>query len=175
MLISEEYRAEQAKLHENENYGIASVQWAPLVTQTINGTGALELLDYGAGKGRLALSIRPDHDISVFHYEPSNPEWADTPEPREMVCCIDVLEHIEPDCLDAVLDDLQRVTQKVGFFTIHTGPARKVLSDGRNAHLTQQPPSWWMPKLFERFDVQAMIKVPHGFYVIVWPLQTTQN
>jgi len=33
------------------------------------------------------------------------------------------------------------------------GPAGKVLSDGRNAHLIQKPLSWWLPKLCERFEI----------------------
>lgn len=84
-----------------------------------------------------------------------------------MVACIDVLEHIEPDCLEAVLDDLRRLTEGVLFASVHTGPAFKTLSDGRNAHLTQQSAGWWLPKFCERFDLQSF-QMTHeqGFYVI---------
>ena len=68
------------------------------------------------------------------HYEPSRPDWAATPQAAERVACIDVLEHIEPDLLDNVLDDLQRVTKRWGIFTVHTGLAKRILPDGRNAH-----------------------------------------
>ena len=34
-LISEAYRAQQRKLHENPAYGVASVKFAPLVAQVI--------------------------------------------------------------------------------------------------------------------------------------------
>jgi hypothetical protein len=67
-----------------------------------------------------------------------------------------------------VLDDLQRVTAGIGVFTVHTGPAAKVLLDGRNAHLTQQPASWWLPKFLERFELSTFNRItPSGFYVIV--------
>lgn len=173
MLISEEYRKEQEQLHENPNYGVASVSFAPMVTNLINTLQVNEMLDYGAGKGRLAKSINPDRRVLIELYDPAMPDYSDDPEPREFVTCIDVLEHIEPDMLDNVLDDLQRVTKKYGFFTIHTGPAVKTLSDGRNAHLTQESYEWWLPKLWSRFKVHQLTHTPHGFYVIVRSLNGT--
>jgi hypothetical protein len=65
-----------------------------------------------------------------------------------------------------VLDDLQTIT-KVGFFTVHTGPAKKFLTDGRNAHLIQNPARWWLPKLCERWDILKVSPTQGGFYVIV--------
>jgi hypothetical protein len=171
MLITEEYRKEQERLHENPNYGVASVEFAPLVAQIINKFGVNEVLDYGAGKCRLAQTLGSDHllqrAVTMYGYDPGRPELSETPDPCEMVTCIDVLEHIEPELLDNVLDDLQRVTKSIGFFTIHTGPAVKTLSDGRNAHLIQEPMIWWLTKLDKRFDVQCMQKTRGGFYVVV--------
>jgi len=167
MLISEEYRKEQEHLHQNPNYGVASVTFAPIVTHLINTLQVDEMLDYGAGKGRLAHSIKPDRAVQIALYDPAMPDYCDDPEPSEFVTCIDVLEHIEPDCLDSVLDDLKRVTLHYGFFTIHTGPAVKVLQDGRNAHLTQEDYRWWMPKLWSRFHVHQMTNTQSGFTVLV--------
>lgn len=166
MLISEDYRKQQEKLHENPNYGVASVSYAPLVTNLINQLKIDEMLDYGAGKGRLAQTIKPDRKLVIELYDPAQPEWSDTPSPRQFVTCIDVLEHIEPDLIDNVLDDLQRVTKEYGFFTIHTGPAVKTLTDGRNAHLIQEDFRWWLPKLWSRFDIHMMSHTPGGFYVL---------
>jgi hypothetical protein len=56
LLISEDYRRMQEKLHENPDYGVASVQYAPLVAQVLEVRGSPELLDYGAGKGRLGVT-----------------------------------------------------------------------------------------------------------------------
>ena len=89
------------------------------------------------------------------------------PAPCVFVACIDVLEHIEPALLDNVLDDLQRVTVGVGVYTVHTGAALKVLSDGRNAHLIQKPPAWWLPKLLDRFELATFNRMPMGFWVVV--------
>ena len=166
-MISAAYRQEQETLHKNPNYGVASIGFAPMVSNLINKIGITDMLDYGAGKGNLAKSITPDHEVTVHHYDPGVKIWSDAPDSAQFVTCIDVLEHIEPEHLDDVLDDLKRVTEFYGFFSIHTGPAVKVLSDGRNAHLIQEPPSWWLPKLMERFELLQFNTVEHGFYVLV--------
>ncbi|HET9469625.1 MAG TPA: hypothetical protein VFO24_00885, partial [Usitatibacter sp.] len=83
----------------------------------------------------------------------------------------DVLEHIEPECLDEVLDDLQRVTRKIGFFVIATREAEKTLPDGRNAHLIQEPIAWWAPRLEKRFTVSQVREMAGEFAVVVRPLE----
>lgn len=155
----------QAKLHENPNYGIASTYFAPIVDDILQRFKITDLLDYGAGKLRLRDSITVK--VNYTAYEPSNPDYDSEPEPTEFVTCIDVLEHIEPELLDNVLDDLQRVTLKYGLFTIHTGPAVKTLPDGRNAHLIQQPFDWWQPKIKERFEIIRQVTMPNGYMVFV--------
>jgi len=84
-----------------------------------------------------------------------------------MVACIDVLEHIEPDCLTDVLDDLQRLVLKYGLFTVHTKPAVKILPDGRNAHLIQEPMTWWQDKFDKRFKIVKHLEMDNGFIVLV--------
>jgi len=166
-VISEAYREEQQNLHKNPSYGSASIMYAPMVSDVINTFKATDVLDYGAGKGRLSQNLTVDHDIKITMYDPAIPQFSEIPEPHELVVCIDVLEHIEPEYLDAVLDDLQRLTKRIGIFTIHTGPAIKVLSDGRNAHLTQESPDWWLPKIMKRFNLKTMNATSNGFHVIV--------
>jgi hypothetical protein len=169
VLITEEYRRMQAELHRNPNYGVASVEFAPMVAEVMQALGTRELLDYGAGKGRLGLTLDNmfEEPFTIHHYEPAVPQWSAPPAPCRFVACIDVLEHIEPELLDNVLDDLQRVTAGVGFFSVHTEPAAKVLSDGRNAHLIQKPASWWLPKFMDRFELGRFNRVRGGFCVVV--------
>jgi hypothetical protein len=166
-LISEEYRRMQEELHRNPDYGTASVHFAQIVADIMQQVGATELLDYGAGKGRLGQSLR-EHmrgPLTVHHYDPAVPEWSAPPAPCNFVACIDVLEHIEPHLLDNVLDDLKRVTVGVGVFTVHTEAALKVLPDGRNAHLIQQPPEWWLPRIMQRFELMEYGRMQMGFWV----------
>lgn len=167
VLISDEYRKQQEQLHENPNYGVASLQYAPIVSEICNTLEVQHLLDWGCGKGRLFQNIKVNHKMTLQAYDPAVERFSTPPVPAEMLTCIDVLEHIEPELLDNVLDDLARLTECVVFLTVHTGPAVKVLSDGRNAHLTQQPMEWWLPRLWERFDIQTVqVTGEHAFYVI---------
>ena len=143
--------------------------FAPLVNEIIEKFGVTHLLDYGCGSQlSLAKNLKSLHKLTYQCYDPAVEKFSATPVAAQMVACIDVLEHIEPEFLDAVLDDLKRLTEGVLFATIATGPAGKTLSDGRNAHLIQEPISWWMPKLFERFDVQTMTRTEHGFIVVAF-------
>jgi hypothetical protein len=48
----------QQQLHENPDYGVASVHYAPLVAQVIEGVGAQEMLNYGAAGFDPALGQR---------------------------------------------------------------------------------------------------------------------
>jgi hypothetical protein len=177
-LISDEYRRLQQELHKNPNYGVASTHFAPQVAKVMNANAVESLLDYGAGKGRLGDTLMGqrmvDHPFRLQQYDPAIPHWAETPEPTEMVACIDVLEHIEPKLLENVLDDLQRVTREIGFFTVSTVLAEKTLADGRNAHLIVEGPEFWLPKFMERFELHSFQKVPDGFCVMVAARQVEQ-
>ncbi len=168
-LITDAYRAQQAQLHQNPDYGTASVHFAPFVADVMQALNATELLDYGAGKGRLHQALTPllKWPLTVTHYDPAIPEWSAIPEPSNFVTCIDMLEHVEPPLIDNVLDDLQRVTAGFAVFTVHTGPAMKKLADGRNAHLIQQPPAWWLPTMLARFELVQFNRVENGFVVVV--------
>lgn len=176
MLISTDYASQQAKLHATNQYGFAGNLYAPLVGQIIQKLGIDHMLDYGCGS-RMSLfhALKKDGLLPPrFKYQAYDPgtgdeELATAPIPAQMVSCIDVLEHIEPEYLDNVLDHIRSLTECITILTIHTGPAQKLLSDGRNAHLTQQPMEWWLPKIWERFDIQT-VQVAHenGFYVIAY-------
>jgi hypothetical protein len=165
MLITDEYKEMQPELHKNPDYGVSSTIFAPIVDLVISEYKIKELLDYGAGKCRLRDSL--EQPVKYTPYEPSNPLWDATPEPCELVACIDVLEHIEPELLDNVLDDLKRLVLSYGIFTIHTGAAMKVLPDGRNAHLTQENWDWWRVKLSNRFDIVKHLAIDNGIIVLV--------
>lgn len=172
MLITDDYRAQQRTMHETTTYGIASQHFAKLIARVMNQYHVSELLDYGAGS-RLTLyktlgeQRLVEHAFKYTPYEPAVEQYADTPEPTEMVACLDVLEHVEPELIDNVLDDLARVTKRCGVFSVSCVPALKTLPDGRNAHLIQQPPEWWLPKLMERFELQSYQMSEDGFVVLV--------
>lgn len=153
MLISEEYREQNRKLHEtNECYGVSGRKIANIIKDVIEAGGYQSILDFGAGKGTLAAALAED-GYHIAEYDPAIPGKDRDPEPAELVICSDVLEHVEPDCLDAVLNELKRLTKRKLVVLIDTELAGKVLPDGRNAHLIVETPAWWGAKISKLFDV----------------------
>jgi hypothetical protein len=182
VLISEQYREQQAKLHESTNYGMAAGKYfGQQVAQIIDNLEINHLLDYGCGsrlslaEGLKAAGVK--RKFTYQAYDPCVPAHSSPPVPAEFVCCIDVLEHIEEDSIDEVLDHLASLTTMVGLFSVDCGPAFKFMADGRNAHILQRPPEWWLPRIMARFELQTFqITWRHRsnldhvrFYVIVHP------
>lgn len=168
--ISDEYRAEQQKLHKNPHYGVASLAFAPVVKSLLRLGRCTSISDYGAGKCNLkrALGVKAAGPVQYHPYDPAFPEYGPARE-ADLVTCIDVLEHIELSALDAVLGELSKVTRRLAFLTVHTGPAKKTLSDGRNAHLIQESPGWWLARFEPYFDILHVQQVRKGFFVIACP------
>jgi len=165
--ISEDYLEQQKALHRDPNYGTASLRYAPIVRKVLEQAGLKSLSDYGAGKCNLRKAL---HDLGqtgleYLPYDPAFPVYG-PPKPADLVCCIDVLEHVEEQYLDAVFEDLERITTRIGFLTVHTGPAKKTLPDGRNAHIIQRPASWWLPLMCRHFEIVQMQRAFGGFWVI---------
>jgi hypothetical protein len=169
--ISKEYLDLQSDLHKNPYYGVASLGYAPIVAQVYVAVGARSVSDYGAGKCNLRAGLEKS-GLSGFDYFPYDPVFPDygAPRPADLVCCIDVLEHIEEAFLPNVIADLVKITENIGFFTVATGPAQKVLADGRNAHLIQKPAAWWLPKFLPFFNIEHLENDEQGFWMVVRPL-----
>jgi len=151
LLISSDYRAQQRELHErNANYGTGGHRWATAVKTYAMRFGCLSILDYGAGPGRLHQALAGE-GFDFRDYDPAMPGIDTPPEPADMVTCCDAMEHVEPECIDAVLDHIQSLARKMVYFVIPSSHSLKTLADGRNAHLTQQPLEWWLPKIEARW------------------------
>jgi hypothetical protein len=129
------------------------------------------VLDYGCGKGYLAKAL----PFPIWEYDPAFPDKAASPRPADLVVCADVLEHIEPERLGFVLGDLKRVTRRVGYFVVNTGPARKVLPDGRNTHLIQRGATWWKKQLRRFFTVASIQQKGAELHIIVAPKVKAQT
>jgi hypothetical protein len=157
-------------MHQSKkiNYGTAASAYGETVSQMIDLMEIDHLLDYGSGHNlSLQENLEPVRSFKYQCYDPGVPEYAEEPTPAELVVCIDVLEHIEPECLEDVMDHLESLTEKVLFATVHTGSAGKVLPDGRNAHLIQRPYDWWLPYFTERFQLKGFNMRGSGFEVVL--------
>ena len=131
-LISEEYRSQLEKLHEaRADFGRQSPNWAGYLRALCRTLDTYDVLDYGCGKGELALHL----PFRVKLYDPGVPKFSASPEAADILVSTDVLEHIEPELLPAVLAHMAAMTKRAAFIHIATREAKKTLPDGRNAHL----------------------------------------
>ena len=155
MLISEAYLAQQKILHDTTNYGMSGHKWASKIAHH------QDILDYGCGKKTLEAALhRP-----INNYDPCIKGLEDNNIPHDFVFCGDVLEHIEPDLLDNVLQDIKRCMIHSGLLVINLLPAKKTLPDGRNVHLILQKPKWWKDKLSNYFVITKE-KINYKEYIV---------
>jgi 2-polyprenyl-3-methyl-5-hydroxy-6-metoxy-1,4-benzoquinol methylase len=167
LLITDEYRRLNKQFHEmREDYGANGAKWITSLF-TIQSTYKPEsYLDYGCGKGSLATIMWNAIGAEVAEYDPAIPGKDKLPEPADMVICTDVLEHIEPDCLEDVLNHIQSLAKKAVFLVISLKAAGKTLPDGRNAHLIVENSNWWLNHLLKRWDCHAA-KIRRGNFIFI--------
>lgn len=153
MLITPEYQEQNRLLHATrEDYGVGGFKWAPQVTDLAKAVQARTIIDYGCGRATLSKAIK---NRTVINYDPAIPEYSAMPDPADLLVSTDMLEHCEPECLEDVLDTMQYLSLKAVFLVVATRPAKKFLADGRNAHLIQEPPRWWLSRICKRWDLRS--------------------
>ena len=146
-LISPEYRALLKVMRsEHPEWGSYGYKHAAEVRKLARAVGARSILDYGAGTGSLAGELL---EFSALAYDPASDASLLPGEllPYDVVACTDVLEHVEPDKIDAVLAHIVSLANSAVYFTIATREAQAVLPDGRNAHLIVEDADWWREKI----------------------------
>lgn len=172
-LISPAYLQTQVILHASpRGYGGNGDRWANTVLSVAADYDCGSVLDYGCGQGSLARALRGS-TLAVREYDPAIPAKSAMPSFADLVNCTDVLEHIEPDRLDAVLAHIRGLARKVAVLVIATRPANKRLPDGSNAHLIIEPDAWWRARLEAAgFTIQGPprvgpVKKPGKAYAVV--------
>ena len=113
------------------------------------------LVDWGCANGYLLNRLEADFPSvqELAGYDPGNPDYNVVPAGTYdcLVSC-DVIEHFEPKLLDQSLQLMQSKFTQAAFLIIACYPAKKILSDGRNAHLIVENADWWMQKIQQQFD-----------------------
>jgi 2-polyprenyl-3-methyl-5-hydroxy-6-metoxy-1,4-benzoquinol methylase len=159
-LISDSYLEEQRRLHADpRGYGGKGRKWAMFVDNAGFHYHLSQILDYGCGQGSLATTLRAMGWEHVTEYDPAIAGKDSPPEPADLVVCTDVLEHIEPDKLDAVLDHLAALSRRALFVVISLVPTAKTLADGRQAHISLHPAAFWAERLEQHFRVVEILAV----------------
>lgn len=166
MRYTQGYAQLQSQLHaDRPDYGTSGHKHADRIADLAKRIGTKNVLDYGAGKCTLAKSL----PFPITSYDPFIEGLNADPVPHDLVVCGDVLEHIEPECVDEVLAHLASLTKNILFIDVAIRPAKKTLADGRNAHLIQEPPSWWLLKLATLLEPCFLQTYEGGFIAVFTP------
>lgn len=147
------------------------------------------LIDFGSGSGRAAkeFALQELHvdlvDISPFSLDPEIELlrkidkriqfyeaclW-DLPENLKeapWIFCCDVMEHIPEKKIDCVLQNMARLMQKKGFFSICMKEEQCRGQLDFDLHLTVKPMQWWKEKLQQHFHVGWDMGLENGEYGI---------
>jgi len=122
-LGSERFFAIARRLHaEMPDYGNAGDQFVPVVTQLIDRLGFRSVLDFGCGKGRFVHVLRQHlamrGGIIVEGFDPAVPGYDAEAGPADLVTCFDVLDQVDPSCLDATLAYISGLTRSTALFAL---------------------------------------------------------
>lgn len=166
-MFSPEYKALQEQFHrECPAYGVSGHKYAQHIEHLAQKLNTRDILDYGCGKATLQKSL----PYPIQNYDPFIPEFNKRPNSARLTVCSDVMEHIEPDHVQHVLNDIRNLTLDLVFFQIATRPAAKILPDGRNAHLIVEPINWWLERLLPYFSTNAVQDIGGGFLYVGVPI-----
>lgn len=142
--------------------------------KTVEGT----VLDAGCGRGSV-LRHMLENGVDAFGIELSKSacemylqglphtnadiiSWADQGHTYPGLICTDVLEHIPPDQIDAVIDALARLAPK-GLLGIANHSS---IHNGHELHVIQKGQRWWASKLGKTFSKVEVISPRAGDAVL---------
>lgn len=169
-LCSPTQRAQLNQMHKAVGYGWKGHQHIPRFLPHIRTLQCKTLLDYGCGKGNMAMQMKIDApDIDVRLFDPGHLPVSELPEPADYISCCSCLEGVEPDKVDNVLQHLFQLAIKGAYLAICIRLGKKNdLPDGRNEHLSVHPPQWWIDSLMEVGWTVMQVDIDDPKFVKLW-------
>lgn len=158
--ITDKYAKMNKELHKRRpDYGCKSSRHLSTVKALAAACDCDTILDYGCGKGDLLKALVKE-GYKAEGYDPGHPDFTQRPNKADLVVCTDVMEHIEPEMLDNVIEDILSLANKAVFFLIALRPdSSKCLKDGSNPHKIVETFDWWKAQM-RSFKVREISHVP---------------
>lgn len=152
-----DYAEQYGALHSRGKYfpGKSIGPYVDAIAELVEAHSPTSLLDFGCGRGIQYLGQRVHerwggllphcYDIGVNGLNQLPDRTFDG------VICTDVLEHIHRDDVPEVLSQIFGCVAPGGFvfLGISCRPSKKKLPNKMDAHLTVEPPSWWIAEITE--------------------------
>jgi hypothetical protein len=158
---AEKYRRVWSDQHYgDQNDGIPSV---PFAVGALGCKAGESIIDWGCGNGQSLDALRKyGLEGTGFDIVPTGYQFHivigllwDPPAGLEADYgfCTDVMEHIPPEHVDAVLDVLYARTRKACFIQLDTFPDLwgALMNPPEVLHLSQHSPQWWLVRLQKRW------------------------
>ena len=172
MDLAEQERHKYAKIWARPEYHVGSPgeRAVPIFLHYVPPARRTTVVDAGCGSGRGAVRLaHAGFEVTCLDFcrtavEPAAQGfpyidavlWEMPPALSfDWVYCVDVLEHIPTEKVDAVLDGLARLATQGGFLQICCLPDNHGSLIGDTLHLTIQKPNWWKPRIAERWPIVA--------------------
>lgn len=160
--------------HTSGAYGVGG-KHLPTVLPHILELSPDSIVDYGAGRSLIAEAIARKAGIGrVARFEPSLPGLDRKPDGVfALLVSFDVLEHVPEEEMDSVLHEMSTMC-KNALLIIDTRPAKALLADGRNAHVSLHDEAWWLKRLQQHFPSIQPIAARNGRVGFkTWPSRST--
>jgi uncharacterized Rossmann fold enzyme len=152
--ITSEHVERNRQLHLNPVYGLGGKKRKDVVLKLANTLKTNSVLDYGCGKGSLAMAM----PFPIWEYDPAIAGKNAVPRPADLVICLNVLEHVEPEMLDNVLGDIVRCAKVMVFAIID-------IASGEIQH----DKDWWSKKLTDYFKIATILQSDTELHCVLEP------
>lgn len=151
---------EYSHLHAVSGYGASGYKMLPFMLPQVLALRPRSIVDYGCGKSDLARSIAAKAGIgTVAMYDPAIPTRAEKPrEIFDLLINVDVLEHVPDEEIDAVVAEMASMARDA-LIVVDTRPAKFLLSDGTNAHVSLHDEAWWLERLRKSFPTLRPVRI----------------
>lgn len=157
-MISEKYKQQLVSMQKKKAFSEKNKN-IEAIKNFIRDNCPASVLDFGCAHGELISCLKENFpSINFEGYDPGVDEYNTFPNKRyDCLVCNDVIEHIEPEYLDTTLNSINELFSNQCWLIIACYPAKKLLPDGRNAHLTVQTPEWWIDKICKTMTKSRII------------------